>query len=94
MIPRQTVYQGDAANDDTRADPPQTVGELANAAVTHHTKCVREWLAAPANERAYFYDRAKAAWRDVRTFGMATESAAARAANGLMRAKHKLRGNP
>ena len=92
MIPRTPVFHGHASDDATPIDAHQTAGVMATAAIVHHTECVREWLAAPVHERAYFSDRVKTAWLDLCRYGMATESAAARAANGLMRAQCKLRG--
>lgn len=90
---RPPVFHGVAPDDDAE-DPHQTVGVKANAAVAHHTQCVRDWLAAPVHERAYRTERVKAAWLDLCSYGMATQSTAAMAANGLMRAQHKLRGRP
>ena len=92
MIPRTPVYQGNSADDATHETAQLISGESAKAAIEHHAECVRAWLAAPLNERAYYSDRIKTAWQDLRTYGMASQSTAAAISSGMMRAQQKLRG--
>lgn len=94
MIPRTPVFHGDVDDDTAHESARQIISTLAKSAIAHHTECVREWLAAPIHERPYFSDRIKAAWIDLHTYGMASQSTAAAAANGMMRAQNKLRGRP
>lgn len=94
MIPRTPVYRGNSSDDDSHESAQLTVAEKDRAAITHHADCVRQWLAAPVHERAYYSARVKAAWINLRDYGMASQSTAAAAAAGLMRAQHKLRGRP
>ena len=91
MIPRTPTFRGEAPDDVAHESAQLTVGEMAKAAIAHHAECVANWLAAPINERPYHSDRVKAAWLDLRAYGMSAQSSAATAANGLMRAQNKLR---
>ena len=92
MIPRTPVFHGDVADDAAHETAIMTIGDKAKAAITHHTECVRQWLAAPIHDRPYFSGCIKAAWEHLHTYGIASQSTAATAANGLMRAQNKLRG--
>lgn len=95
MIPRTPVFHGDPADDDASHEPAQlAAGERDRAAIAHHAECVRQWLAAPVHERAYYSSRIKAAWINLRDYGLTSQSAAAANAAGVMRANHKLRGRP
>ena len=55
-----------------------------------HTTAVREWLAAPAHERGYYWARIEAAWRDVRGAGLT--GIASTAATNLLHFNGKLKG--
>lgn len=58
--------------------------------IIDHTLAVREWLAAPAHERGYYWTRVEAAWREVRSAGLSSH--ASTAATGLLRFNGKLKG--
>lgn len=55
-----------------------------------HTQAVRQWMAAPFHERGYYWTRIEAAWRQVRSAGLA--NVASTAATSLLRFNGKLKG--
>lgn len=69
------------------SDTPNEIKPLID-----HTQSVRDWLAAPAHERGYYWTRIDTAWRQARAEG--TSDYAAGSATALLRANGKLKGYP